>query len=85
MSSDLMSYAGPRDGKGSDEYMSINWCGGQVTRSVRSPEYPLPDRYSRAVAKRILKGTLPKKKLAELLPQFKDLPQLKILKWQEKK
>lgn len=60
-------YTGPRDGKGNEDHVSIDWLGGQVTGAVRYPDYPGADKYSAAVRRRILRGKTPKRTIAAVL------------------
>lgn len=63
------SYEGPRHGKGDEDFVSIDRCGGVVVGASRFPEYPLPTPYSRAVRRRIAgkKYEAPKRSLVQLL------------------
>lgn len=49
------------------DYVSREWCAGQVQSIQRRPEYPLPTPYSRQVMRRILDGRSPVRSLATIL------------------
>jgi hypothetical protein len=67
--SDYGLYEGPRHGKGDEDYVSREWCGGIVMACARYPDYPHPTRYSRAVGRRIRRAAYvaPGRTLAQLL------------------
>jgi hypothetical protein len=56
------SYEGP-----GPDYVSVDWCCGQVTGGNRIPEYPNRTSFSVQVRQRIVDGRTPRRTIAEVL------------------